>query len=274
MKSTGSFTIKSHNFSKWLSNDHFDSLVEEISKSFSIFIEVSWDESLIGSVEEWEQVVSLDHFINSFPLVESWVNTSWVVGASVEKNSWSWSSVLKVFNQTFKIKTLSLFVEISISSNIHTGSCEHGFMVTPCWVWNVDWTWSMLDEEFTNNSKSTCSWESLASSNSSWSNIWVVETKENSSSSLIESLITIDWKIFLIESMVICDFHFSVSDNWENEWLTIWWSISSNTEVNFIWVGVVFVSGWESENSINWCLLDMAELTCGFLSCELVVEII
>jgi len=87
VKSTGSFSIKTHNFSEGLSNNHLESLSEEISKTFSIFIEVSGNETLVSGIEEWVESSLLAYNSNLFPLVKSWINTGWVVSTGVEHNA-------------------------------------------------------------------------------------------------------------------------------------------------------------------------------------------
>lgn len=81
MKSAGSFSIKSHNFGEWLSNNHLETLVYEVSEGSTVFVEVSSDESLVSCIKEWIKLILLAHCCNLLPLLHSWVNSSWIVSA-------------------------------------------------------------------------------------------------------------------------------------------------------------------------------------------------
>ena len=84
MECSDSFTVESHDLSERLGNAHLETLVKEISKSLSIFAEVTSDETLIGGIEEWVEGVLLAYLGDFFPLVHSWINTSWIVSTSME----------------------------------------------------------------------------------------------------------------------------------------------------------------------------------------------
>lgn len=157
MKSTGSFSVKSHDFSERLGNDHFETLSNEISKSLSVFIEVSRNEALISGIEEWVKSSLLDDGSNLFPLVKSWINTGWVVSTGVKHHGGTWSSSSKIGNHTFEIKTFGLFVEISILSNVKTTFGKDGVVISPCWITNVNWGRFVFLKEFSDHSKGTCS---------------------------------------------------------------------------------------------------------------------
>lgn len=87
MESSSSLTVETHNFSERLSNHHLETLIEEVSETFSIFVEVSSHKALVGSIEEGVKLVLLADSSNFFPLIQSWVNSGWVVSTSMEKNT-------------------------------------------------------------------------------------------------------------------------------------------------------------------------------------------
>jgi DNA-binding IclR family transcriptional regulator len=87
MEGTSTLTIESHNLSERLSDDHLEALVEEVSETVSICIEESGSEALVGSVEEGEKLLLLTDIGDLSPLFLSGVNSSGVMGASVEEHN-------------------------------------------------------------------------------------------------------------------------------------------------------------------------------------------
>lgn len=274
VEGTGSLTIETHDLGEGLSDDHLEALVEEVSESNTILVEVSGDETLIGSVEEWvESSLSAD-FSDSLPLIKSWINTSWVVSTGVEEDDGSWGGVAKISNHTLEVETLGLLVEVSVLSNLHTGSGENLVVVSPGWVREIDWSWSEFNKEISNDSQGTSSGKGLARSNSSAGNISMVPSEENSSGSLVEFGDTVNWEVFLFE-LLSNNLLLSSSDNWENVWLSIVGSVGTNSEVDLVWVLGGLVSNREGKNWISWGLLDVVEFLVsesGFLAFKLVVD--
>jgi hypothetical protein len=84
MESSSTFSIESHDLSERLGNNHLEALVEEVSETVSISVEESRSEALVGSVEEGEKVVLGTDISDHSPLFLSGINTSRVVGTSVE----------------------------------------------------------------------------------------------------------------------------------------------------------------------------------------------
>jgi len=181
VKGTASLSVESHNLCERLGNNHFKSFVQEVSQSNSILVEVSRDKALVSSVEERIEIVLLADSGNHFPLFQSWINTSWVVSASVEEDARSWGSVLEILDHSLEVKSLGLLVEVSVLSDFESGSFEYLIVVAPSWITDIDGSWSELDESISDDSESSSSRESLAGHNSSAVNIWVVPSEENSS---------------------------------------------------------------------------------------------
>jgi len=83
VESASTFTIKTHNLSERLSNDHLETSIEEVSKSISIGIEETGSETLVSSVEEWEKLVLGTDISNLGPLLFAGINTSRVVSTGM-----------------------------------------------------------------------------------------------------------------------------------------------------------------------------------------------
>lgn len=221
VESSGSLTIETHDFSERLSNNHLEALVEEVSETFSILVKVSSHEALVSGIEEWIQLVLSADLGNLLPLVESGVDSGWVVSASVEKHARSWGSVSQIFNHTIEIETLSLFVEVSVASSVETSSLEHFVMVSPGWSAHIDGSGSVLSQKLSDDSQCSSSRKGLGRGDSSTGDISVVPAEENLSGSLVENLVSINGRVLFVERLVGNNLSFGGSDNWENVGLSI-----------------------------------------------------
>jgi len=70
-----------------LGNDHLETLIEEVSESLTVLIEVAGYETLISGIEEWVKLSLLANDGDLFPLIKGWVDTSWIVSACMEENA-------------------------------------------------------------------------------------------------------------------------------------------------------------------------------------------
>lgn len=100
--------------------------------------------ALVSCVEEWIELSFLNNSSDLFPLIKSWVNTSWIVSTCVKKSSYSWSSGSQILNHTIEIESLSLLMEISILSNIKTTSGKNGIMIYPSRICPAWTSWIVL----------------------------------------------------------------------------------------------------------------------------------
>ena len=91
------------------------------------------------------------------PLSLGRVNAGGVVGASVEKHSRSWLSIIQISDHTFDVETLGLFVEVSIAADGDTSRLENLVMVSPGGVAHVESARSESGEELSDNAKGTSS---------------------------------------------------------------------------------------------------------------------
>lgn len=242
VKSSASLTVETHDFSEGLSDNHLETLVEEISEADTILVEVTSDETLISGIEEWIKLSLLADGSDLLPLGESWVNTSGVVSAGVEEDSRSWSGIFEVSDHAVEVETLGFLVEVSILSDLEASSAENFVVVSPSWVANVNWGWSELAEEITNDSQGTGSRQGLGGGDSSACDVWVVPSEEDASGTLVEGLVTIDWGVLLVKSVIIGDSLLGLSHYWEYVWLSVLRSVGTDTQVNLSWVFVVFES--------------------------------
>jgi hypothetical protein len=110
----------------------------------------------------------------------------------MQQNSGAIGGILEILDHTLEIKTLSLLIEVSVLSDVHTASRENGVVVTPSWRADVDWGWSELDQEITDHLKGTGSGEGLGGSDSTRGDVWVVPAEEDSSGTLGKLWISID----------------------------------------------------------------------------------
>lgn len=87
VESTSSLTIETHDLGERLGNDHLETLSKEKSEAHSIFIEISANETLVSGIKEWIKLSFSANLSDDFPLIKSWVDTSWIMCASMEENA-------------------------------------------------------------------------------------------------------------------------------------------------------------------------------------------
>ena len=126
--------------------------LDKESKSVSVFVEVSRGKSLVGSVEEWIQVLLFADIRDSLPFFRGWVDSSWIVSTSVKKHNRSSLCVREVSNHSFDVKTLSLWAIVSILSYLKSSSSKDFVVVSPSWVTHIDWSFSPLVKKLRGNS--------------------------------------------------------------------------------------------------------------------------
>lgn len=91
--------------------------------------------------------VVLDGGSNKLPLFVGWVTSSWVVSTWVEKeDTSSWGSVHTI-EHSIDVQSLLFSVPVWIQSVFHLSVVDQSLVVSPGWVWDVDWSWSVLPDE-------------------------------------------------------------------------------------------------------------------------------
>ena len=91
----------------------------------------------------------------------------------------------------------------------------------------------------------------------------MVPSEEGSSGSLAESLVSILRGVLLIERVVVDDFLFDLPDDGEDEWLSIFISVGSDTKVDLVGVLVGLESLGKSEDGVGGGEGDVLEFNGG-----------
>lgn len=137
---------------------------------------------MVSAVEKSDVVLALHHFRDLLPLLESWVDTSWVVRTSVEQEHGTLRGSLKVANKTGKVQPARSWLVVSVLAHLHASILHkqqqkhrhvsnypfphrppakqylHNWnVVAPGWVWHVNRRTlaQELGEEFTGKTNST-----------------------------------------------------------------------------------------------------------------------
>ncbi len=155
MHGTSSLTIETHSLGEGLSNYHLETFLDEMSHSISVLLKVTRGETLVSYIEVWEEVIFLHYLSNFVPLLWGWVNTSRVVGTSVEEDNGAWLGVGKILQHAIEVQTLGLGVKVSIFSDFKTCSLEDLGVVSPGGFALIDGSVSELSQEISNNLEGT-----------------------------------------------------------------------------------------------------------------------
>ena len=90
------------------------------------------DYYLVGHVEEDEEVLFFTDFRKFSPLFWKWINTSWIVSASMEdNNSTFWDIVSQIIVTTFSIKATSGWIVISETTELIASMGKDWSVITP-----------------------------------------------------------------------------------------------------------------------------------------------
>lgn len=86
VEAAGTLTVETHDLGERLSNHHLEALAEEKTQAVSILVERARGETLVGGIKEGVELSALANISDLLPLGLSWVHTSGVVGARVQKH--------------------------------------------------------------------------------------------------------------------------------------------------------------------------------------------
>lgn len=75
-----------HVFGVALGQCELMTLLGEQAHGEGVLVDVTAGESLVGKIEEWEQVTLLDQCRQLSPLLWFWINTGWIVGTGVQQD--------------------------------------------------------------------------------------------------------------------------------------------------------------------------------------------
>ena len=130
------------------------------------------DYYLVGHIEEYEEVLFFADFRKFSPLFWKWINTSWIVSASMEDNtSTFWDIISQIIVTTFSIKATSGWIIISETTELIASMSKDWSVITPRWFWKIDWSSTTeFGQESRANSQGTGTGNTLGSENTAISN--------------------------------------------------------------------------------------------------------
>lgn len=135
---TDTLTVQTHVLGERLAESDVVALLDEVAGSESILVSVTAGKALVGHVEEGEVVLLLHNIADLAPLGLGRVDTSGVVGASVEQDDALLGGGLDIGDQTLEVKTDGLLVVVAVLGDLETGVGENGLVVGPAGVGEVD----------------------------------------------------------------------------------------------------------------------------------------
>lgn len=191
-----------HVLSETLAQSNVMALLNEVSGSKGIAVSVTTGETLVGHVEEGKVALLLHDVGNLAPLVLSRVDTSGVVGASMEQDDAVAGGGLKVGNQALEVKTNGVLVVVTVLLNFQARVLEDGIVVGPAGGGEIDLLRAGVEalEESTTNSQSTSTGDGLGDNETVILQDGRVGAVGQLSGSLGERRDTSDSSIFLIET--------------------------------------------------------------------------
>ncbi|KAF1748076.1 hypothetical protein GCK72_024543 [Caenorhabditis remanei] len=264
---------ESHVLGKGLGKDDVVSLLNEVSDGEGIVVDISRSKSLVGHVEEDEQVTLLNNVGDLLPLLARWIDSSWVVSTSVEQDGSTFWNLSNVGKSSGLVESTGRLVVVAVLLDINTSKLEDWNVVSPGWSWLIDdFALGVLGQEFRSNSESTGSRDTLGGENSlvvdnlrvlskgelsrELGELWETCREKKINQIIIFSLLTNNTSILLVE---IGSNHLTLGflDRWENEWLSLIVTISSDSKIDLLWVRIRLVSLSDSKNRIRWAHLDV-----------------
>lgn len=87
-KTSNSLSIESEVFGEWLNNHDFHFFFGKKLNRIGIFVQISWNKSLVGHVKNVEELSLFGDLQNLSPLFVSRIETSWIVPHWMENNRW------------------------------------------------------------------------------------------------------------------------------------------------------------------------------------------
>lgn len=195
------------------------SLLNEVADWESIFVGVTGSESLVSHVEESVVLSILDGLGDLLPLLDSWVDASWVVCASVEEEDGSLLSTLDIGNHALEVETNGVLVVVSVLGYLESGVGEDGTVVGPGWVWDVDLlcAWVPFGEELSTDAESASAGDGLGDDEAVESGGALTVGEDGGS--LGELWDTGDAGVLLVH-LSLDDLILSGANRWENVWLS------------------------------------------------------
>ena len=155
MECASALTVEPHGFGERLGYDHLEAFLDEVADSVSVFLETAGGETLIGHVEEGEEIVLLHHLRDLVPLLRRRVNTRGVVSARVQQYDGAWLGVCEIADHSVEVESLGLRVIVSVVADLEARGLEDGRVVRPGGPAHVDGGLAELVQEVTNHLQRT-----------------------------------------------------------------------------------------------------------------------
>lgn len=135
---TDALTVETHVLGEGLGQADVVALLDEVADGKGILVGVARGETLVGHVEEGVVASLLDGIADLPPLSLGRVDTSGVVGASVEQEDAALGGSLDVGEHALEVKTDGLRVIVPVLLDLEAGVLEDGAVVGPRGVGDVD----------------------------------------------------------------------------------------------------------------------------------------
>ncbi|KAH3670924.1 hypothetical protein OGAPHI_000635 [Ogataea philodendri] len=171
---TNSLSVKTHVLGKRLRKNKVGQLsvsngLVELEQNAQVLNWRTRAKSLVGHVQEWQQLLLRDHVQNLVPLLQLWINTGRVVATSVEKNNGTWLGSGQVGEHSLLVQCVSLEIVIFVFFSGETGFFQNCDVVSPSWVWHKNFfrCWVECSHKLSQNSQRTSSRDTLRGENTS-----------------------------------------------------------------------------------------------------------
>jgi len=196
--------------------------------------------------------LSFTNLEDLLPVLLGWITTGGVVGANVKHDDRLIGSGIKILEHTLEIEAsgASIIVPVVLPWESRAGSDTP--VSWPGGVWSVNgciFVMIPLLDEVKTDSEGTSSGEGLASNNSLALNSLVVFTISQLNTMLVVGWDTVNTCVLVVHS-VLKNSLFSCLNASKDQWLAIVVSVSSHTEKNFLWVGILLEGIVQTEDGI------------------------
>lgn len=230
-------------------------LLNEVAEREGILIGVARGEALVGHVEEGVVVALLDGIADLLPLLLGGVNTSRVVGASVEQDNAALGHLLDVCDHAIEVKANGVLVVVAVLLDLEAAVGEDGLVVCPRRGRNVDLLCARVVtlEEGTAYPEGAGAGDALSDDNAVLVDGGAVGAVGKESGSLGEVGDTSDACVFLVE-VLLHDSLLGLSDGGQNIRLALVIAVCANTEVDLLRVGVLLEGLSDAENGVGRAL--------------------
>merc|ERR1719150_228958 len=128
---TDALAIKTHVLGITLAKDQLKPRIHEQTHSRSILVQVPTGKTLVGAIEQRQQVLLLNNLEYGLPLLRLGVNSRGVVSASMKKHDAPVRCSLEVSAHTLKVKTTSFWIIVTVTHNWDASVGEDLFVVAP-----------------------------------------------------------------------------------------------------------------------------------------------